>query len=202
VAISQESTGLIHNFAVGSSELDVARQAIARLPSGSLFIGDELYNCYGFWSDLARRGVEFIVPAKRKRTYELAQELGAGDALVRIQRPAPSKTSLWAGEYNQLPPAMILRRITYTNPESPDNQRVLITSLTNPAIPATDIVAKYTSRWDIELRIRGNQDGDGHPHYPQQNSRWGVQGNSGGPDRLQHHQRVNHRVGSPRFSPL
>jgi hypothetical protein len=154
VAISQESTGLIHNFAVGSSELDVARQAIARLPSGSLFIGDELYNCYGFWSDLARRGVEFIVPVKRKRTYELAQELGAGDALVRIQRPAPSKTSLWAGEYNQLPPAMILRRITYTNPESPDNQRVLITSLTNPAIPATDIVAKYTSRWDIELRIR------------------------------------------------
>lgn len=49
---------------------------------------------------------------------------------------------------------MILWRITYTNPESPDKQRVLITSLTDPAIPAADIVAKYTRRWDIELRIR------------------------------------------------
>jgi hypothetical protein len=154
VAISQESTGLIHNFAVGNSELDVARRAIARLPSGSLFIGDELYNCYGFWSDLASRGVEFIVPVKRKRTYELARELAPGDKLVRLKRPGPSKTSLWAGEYDQLPQAMTLRRITYTNPENSDSQRVLITSLTDPAIPATDIVAKYTSRWDIELRIR------------------------------------------------
>lgn len=154
VAISQESTGLIHNFAVGSSELDVARRAIERLPSGSLFIGDDLYNCYGFWSDLASRGVDFIVPVKRKRTYEIVKELGPGDALVRLPRPKPSKTSLWAGQYDRLPDMMTLRRITYTNPASPGKQRVLITSLTDPAIPAADIVAKYTSRWDIELRIR------------------------------------------------
>jgi len=154
VAVSQEATGLIHNFAVGSSELDVARRAIERLPSGSLFIGDELYNCYGFWSDLASRGVEFIVPAKRKRTCERVEEWGPGDELVRLQRPGRTKTSLWAAEHDQLPRAMTLRRITYTNPESPDKQRVLITSLTDPAIAATDIVAKYTSRWDIELRIR------------------------------------------------
>lgn len=154
VAISQESTGLIHNFAIGSSELEVARRAIARLPSGSLFIGDELYNCYGFWSDLASRSVEFIVPVKRKRNYKFVEELGPGDALVGIQRPGQSKTSLWAGEYDQLPKTMTVRRITYTNPASPDKQRVLITSLTDPAIAATDIVAKYTSRWDIELRIR------------------------------------------------
>lgn len=154
VAISQQSTGLIDNFAVGSSELEVARRAIERLPSGSLFIGDELYNCYGFWSDLVSRGVEFIVPVKRKRTYELIRTMGPGDALVHIKRTAPSTTSLWADEYEDLPRDMILRRITYTNPESPDKQRVLITSLTDPAIPAADIVAKYTSRWDIELRIR------------------------------------------------
>ncbi|CAN5226635.1 hypothetical protein BH23BAC3_BH23BAC3_36530 [soil metagenome] len=154
MAISQESTGLIHNFAVGSSELETARRAIERLPSGSLFIGDELYNCYGFWSDLSSRDVEFIVPVKRKRTCEFAEELGPGDALVRIRRPAPSKTSLWADLYDQLPREMTLRRITYTNPGSAGSQRVLITSLTDPAIPATDIVAKYTSRWDIELRIR------------------------------------------------
>lgn len=154
VTVCQESTGLIHNFAVGSSELEMARRAITRLPPDCLFIGDELYNCYGFWSDLASRGVEFIVPVKRKRTCELIRTLGPGDALVRIKRTAPSLTSLWAEEYEDLPLGMTLRRITYTNPESPDKQRVLITSLTDPAIPATDIVAKYTSRWDIELRIR------------------------------------------------
>lgn len=154
VAISQESTGLIHNFAVGSSELEVARQAIARLPSGSLFIGDELYNCYGFWSDLASREVAFMVPVKRTRTYKLVKKLGAGDVLVCIRRPDRSKTSLWAGEYDQLPREMTLRRITYTNPQTPDSQRVLITSLTDPAITAADIVVKYTSRWDMELRIR------------------------------------------------
>lgn len=154
VGVSQESTGLIHNFAVGRSELEMARRAIARLPSGSLFIGDELYNCYGFWSDLASRDVEFIVPVKRKRTCEHMEELGAGDALVRIKRTDLSATSPWAGQTEQLPLAMTLRRITYTSPESPDKQRVLITSLTDPSIPAADIVAKYTSRWDIELRIR------------------------------------------------
>ena len=154
VAVSQESTGMIHNFAVGRSELEVARRAIVRLPSGSLFIGDELYNCYGFWSDLASRDVKFIVPVKRKRTYELVEELGTGDVLVRIKRTDLSATSPWAGQTEQLPRSMILRRIAYTRPESPGTQRVLITSLTDPAIPAVDIVAKYTSRWDIELRIR------------------------------------------------
>ena len=154
VAISQEANGLFHNFAVGSSELDVARRAVERLPSGSLFIGDELYNWYGFWSDLTGREVAFIVSIKRKRTVQLVRELTPGDALVRIQRPARSKTSLLADQYDQLPPEMTVRGITYTNPESPDKQRVLITSLTDPAITAGDIAAKYTSRWDIELRIR------------------------------------------------
>lgn len=154
VAISQQSTGLIDNFAVGSSELEVARRAIDRLPSGSLFMGDELYNCYGFWSDLLSRGVEFIIPVKRKRAFEVVEELAPGDALVRIKRPPRSKTSLWADQYDQLPQEIIARIITYTNPNSPDTQRVLITSLTDPAITAADIVAKYANRWDIELRIR------------------------------------------------
>jgi len=154
MAVSQQSTGLIHNFAVGSSELETARRAIERLPSGSLFIGDELYNCYGFWADLTSRGAEFMIPVKRKRIYEVIKELGPGDGLVRVRRPARSRTSLWADQYDHLPQEMILRRITYINPESPGTRRVLITSLTDPAIPATDIVAQYTSRWDIELRIR------------------------------------------------
>jgi hypothetical protein len=154
VSVCQESTGLLANFAIGSSELETAGRAITNLPAGSLFVGDDLYSCYAFWAKLASRQVAFIIPAKRKRNYEVLEELGANDVLIRVKRPAKSKSSPWADEYMQLPKTMILRRITYTHPTSPDKKRVLITTLTDPAIAATDIVAKYSSRWDIELRIR------------------------------------------------
>lgn len=154
VAVCSESTGLLHNFAIGSSELESAGRAITTLPAGSLFVGDDLYSCYAFWSQLASRPVDFIIPAKRKRTYEVLEELGPNDELIRVKRPAKSMTSPWVDQYAQLPKTLMLRRITYTHPTRPDKQRVLLTTVTDPAIAAPDIVAKYSCRWDIELRIR------------------------------------------------
>lgn len=151
-AITHQTTGLIHDFTLGNSELQAASESLDKLPPGSLFLADELYNCYAIWSKLAQNKVDFITPVKRKRTYEVVRQLGPGDELVRIKRPA--KVSEWAGDINTFPESMLVRRISYAHPVKPDTTAVLITSITQPEISAADIIAKYSSRWDIELRIR------------------------------------------------
>lgn len=150
--ITHQTTGLIHNFALGNSELQAAGESLDKLPQGSLFLADELYNCYAIWAKLTQGKVDFITPVKRKRTYEVVRQLGPGDELVRIKRPA--KVSEWAGDTSTFPDSMLVRRISYAHPVKPDTTAVLITSITRPEISAADIIAKYSSRWDIELRIR------------------------------------------------
>lgn len=153
VALTDQASGLLTNFAIGNSELATASNTLDSLPKGSLFMGDDLYSCYAFWAKLQQGGVDFITACKRKRSYEVVKKLGPGDELVRIKRPA-NHVSKWAGDNDKLPASLLMRRISYVHPTKEGLTCVLMTSVTQPEITATDIVAKYGGRWDIELRIR------------------------------------------------
>lgn len=51
---------------------------IDELPVKSLVLADDLYNCFEVIAKCKRKGVELLMPAKRKRNYEVIKVLGKG----------------------------------------------------------------------------------------------------------------------------
>lgn len=96
------------------------------------------------------RGIEMIVPGKRKRNYTHVSTIGPGDELVRLKR---TKHSHWVETREELPKEMMLRRIVFTSAED-GRSMVVYTTLLDSGITAQDIVTKYFTRWHIELSIR------------------------------------------------
>ena len=65
------------------------------------------------------------------------------------QRPA------WFTDEDQLPKTLQVRRISFKDPENPEHMSYIYTNLFNPIkYTATDILALYFCRWDIELSFR------------------------------------------------
>jgi hypothetical protein len=159
-AIVERGTGQIYDYALGNrhvSELSLFYGMVDALPSNSLLLLDDLYNCYEILSKCKQAGVELVVPAKRERNYEVVEELGEGDEIIRIK--TPKKRSEWVkGHENEdgalpvLPETLVLRRIQCKTPDGA--VYVLIATILDPEISKEDIQFLYLTRYDIEISIR------------------------------------------------
>lgn len=152
--IIEQGSGLVSAISLSGdnkSELELIAGLLEKIPSGSLLLADDLYNCYAIFGCLQNRGIEFIVPGKRVRNYKVHQKLSEKDELVYISKTAHSK---WLSQKEELPEKILLRRIEYEDPTSPGKAQVLYTSLINSEIDKTEIILKYATRWDIEISIR------------------------------------------------
>jgi hypothetical protein len=159
-AIIERGTGQIYGYSLGNrhvSELSLFYGMIDTLPSDSLLLLDDLYNCYEILSKCKQAGVELVVPAKRDRNYEIVEELGEGDEIVRIK--APKTRSPWLKDHNNedgaLPAllgTLLLRRIRCKSPDG--TVYVLVTTILDPEISKEDIQILYLTRYDIEISIR------------------------------------------------
>ena len=94
-----------------------------------------------------------IVPGKRSRNYEVIRNITENDQVVKISKTTcPDYVS--KEEWENLPDAIVLRRITYTYPTKNGlESAILFTTIVDDKITATEIVTKYTMRWDIEISI-------------------------------------------------
>lgn len=152
--LTQHGSGLLAAYRIAGrteSELDVLAKMIPQLPRDSLLLADDLYNCYAMFYLLMQHGIDIIVPDKKQRTYRVIKTLADGDEIVEIPKPTHPRP-LVKGQ--QLPPTLTLRRVTYCDPNNPEKQWVLLTTILDASIEKTDIVCRYTSRWDIEISIR------------------------------------------------
>ena len=122
---------------------------IDELPSNSLLLLDDLYNCFEIISKCKRKGVELVVPAKRERDYEMVEVLGEGDQIIKIK--TPKNRSKWL-EVNEPANNFLLRRIQCKSPDG--KPYVLHTTLLDKHIPKHEIQWLYLNRWDIEISIR------------------------------------------------
>jgi hypothetical protein len=149
-----QGTGKLSNFTLGprsKSELELFAPMIERIPKGSLVLADDLYNTYAMFCLFKHNQIDFIVPAKRTRNYTVVKELGKGDEIIELTRTERPK---WLQGDFIMPPKILVRRISYPNPNSPGEEYVLMTSILDPKITAVEIILKYTTRWDIEITIR------------------------------------------------
>jgi hypothetical protein len=152
--IVQQGTGQIVCFEVGTrhqSELELIAKQIGQLPKGSLLLADDLYNSYAIFAMIQRQGCHLIVPGKRDRAYKVIEKIADGDEIVELSRGEIPK---WWNQDWKLPPKLLMRRITFLSPAGGETEWVQYTTLLDKQITKTDIIAKYISRWDIEITIR------------------------------------------------
>ncbi len=156
-AVTSFSYGTVYSHRLSTdskSELEVFSEMIADLPSWSILLADDLYNCHAIFALLKSRNIDIVVPGKRHRKYELVEKIAEGDEIVRIKN---SKLSPWLKgkdiETVKNTRTLEMRRIEYIDPNK-GISGVLYTSLMDKSISKTEIILKYLSRYDIEISIR------------------------------------------------
>jgi len=133
------------------SELELIYELMDTIPSGSLLLADDLYNCFSIFALLEERDIKIIVPGKRVRNYEVIEELSKGDEIVQIKKKINSS---WLNGKKLKKGKLLLRRIEYNSVSEEGKKNVLYTSLLDKKISKEEIILKYESRWDIEVSIR------------------------------------------------
>jgi hypothetical protein len=153
----RQGTGHMSQFALGSrqdSELSLVIPMIQNLRKGSLLLADDLYNSYHHFCLILSRGCHIIVPGKRPRKHTRKRRINDHDWGVEVPKPSRPQ-GVGRTEWAALPESVTLRRITYEYPTKNGMEpAVLYTTLLDERITSAEIVAKYATRWDIEISIR------------------------------------------------
>jgi hypothetical protein len=152
--IVQQGTGQIVSFEVGTrhqSELELIARQIGQLPKESLLLADDLYNSYAIFAIIQRQECHLIVPGKRDRAYKVIEKIADGDEIVELSR---GDTPKWWQQDWELPKKLLMRRVSFLSPSDGNKEWVQYTTLLDRSINKADIIAKYISRWDIEITIR------------------------------------------------
>lgn len=150
----QHGSGFVADYRIAGrkdSELKQMAAMVENLPQNSLILADDLYNSYAMINYLIDHGVAVIVPEKKSRLFEVIKAIAPGDDIVRIKKPTVIKP-LVAGQHLQ--DYLTLRRIVYADAVDPQIQHVLLTTILDESIEKTEIVTKYSTRWDVEITIR------------------------------------------------
>lgn len=151
-AVIERGTGQLYDFRLANrhlSELALFYEMIDDLPTNSLLLLDDLYNCYEILAKCKRKGVELVVPAKRVRNYEQVELLAEGDEIIRLK--TPKNRSKWL-EKNEVAGDLLLRRIQCKSPDG--SSYILHTTLLDKTISKHEVQELFLSRWDIEISIR------------------------------------------------
>ena len=154
----RQGSGHIHDYGLENrkmSELELVLPMLKKLQAGDLLLADDLYNTYYHFCLIREQNANMIVPGKRDRNYTVEKVISAGDEIVKIKKPKKRPDYISKQEWENLPKDMLLRRISYTYPTKDGVQTaILYTTLLDEKIEKTEIILKYTKRWDIEICIR------------------------------------------------
>ena len=135
-----------------SSEGQMLKKLYRSIPAGTVLLADDLYSGYGHFAFCQSKGIHLVSQGKHKRVDKIVRKYSENDVIVEWsvnQRPA------WFTDEDQLPKTLQVRRISFKDPENPEHMSYIYTNLFNPIkYTATDILALYFCRWDIELSFR------------------------------------------------
>jgi len=150
----QHGSGFIADYRIAGrkdSELKQMASMVENLAPDSLILADDLYNCYAMINCWIDHGVDVIVPEKKERLFEVVGNIAPGDDIVRIKKPSAIKPVIEGQSFRD---NLTLRRIVYADTMDPRIRHVLLTTILDESIEKSEIVAKYSGRWDVEITIR------------------------------------------------
>jgi hypothetical protein len=152
VTLTDVSTHLIRSAAFGpygTHEMQYAKELVSAIPDDSLTAFDKGFLSAEILCDLTRHGNNrhFIIPAKANTKWEVLEDC-AGDTLIQMRISPQARRKC-----PELPQYWQARAITIVN--SSARKQILLTSLFDrKRYKATDIVACYERRWQIETSYR------------------------------------------------
>jgi hypothetical protein len=154
----RQGSGLIQDYALGNrkmSELELVLPMLRKLRESDLLLADDLYNTYYHFSTVLQQNAHIIVPGKRERNYTVEKRIASGDETVKIKKPYRRPDYVSEQEWENIPEYLLLRRISYEyQTKSGLQTAILYTTILDEKIEKTEIILKYTTRWDIEICIR------------------------------------------------
>ena len=154
----RQGSGQIHDCALKNrkiSELELVLPMIKNMQADDLLLADDLYNTYYHFCLIRKQKAQIIVPGKRDRNYNVVKIISKGDEIVRINKPQKRPNYVSEEEWATLPKDILLRRISYEyQTKDGFETAILYTTILDTNIDKTEIVLKYTTRWDIEICIR------------------------------------------------
>jgi len=131
------------------SEATLTESLLERLEQGMLLLADRGFFSYALWRKAIGTGADLLWRVRTdkagpKPTH--VEDLPDGSWLAHLRRTTP------AAARREEP--MLVRVVDYTVEDGRENSTTyrLFTTLLNPAeVPAVDLAAAYTQRWEIEL---------------------------------------------------
>jgi hypothetical protein len=152
-AVTERGSGQIYSFKLASrqeSELSLFFELIDQLPSGSILLLDDLYNCYEIIAKCLKNNIQIVVPAKRKRNSITKRTITEGDEIIEIK--TPKVRSKWLKQPGTIPDTIELRKITCKSPDG--GEYILNTTVLSEEIGKDEIQTLFLTRWDIEISLR------------------------------------------------
>ena len=154
----RQGSGQIRHIALENrklSELELVLPMIKKMQTNDLLLADDLYNTYYHFCLILKQKAQIIVPGKRDRNYTVVKIISDGDEIVKINKPQKRPNYVSEEEWATLPKDILMRRISYEyQTKDGFETAILYTTILDTKIDKTEIVLKYTTRWDIEICIR------------------------------------------------
>jgi IS4 transposase len=134
---------------VSESEMNLAARLVETTPDYSLTLFDKGFYSLGLLHQWQTTGEErhWLLPLKKNAQYKVLRRIGAGNELVSLAT-SPQARKKWP----TLPECIEARLVT-RNVQG-KQIRVLTSMTDHQRYPASDIVALYSQRWEIELGYR------------------------------------------------
>lgn len=153
----------------------LAGQVLDHFGQGDLVLADRAFNSYELVALLLARGAHSLMrlhPGRHaKLDWRRGKKRGPNQRLVEWIKPEcqPQGSRLDAAAWQALPARLTLRyiRFAYKNRSGAKGMMVLVTTLTDTgAHDWTELSALYSTRWEIELKLRDLKTTLGMEHFP------------------------------------
>ena len=149
VGVAECGTHAMFDAAIGAygvSEVELAREVVARFTPGMLVLADRGFYGYGLWEQAAAKGADLLWRMRSTQRLDPIEVFADGSYLAKVF----DQVSKRAG------PGIVVRVIDYTidDGRDPEKSFQLITTITDPAdANATDLALAYAQRWEIEATL-------------------------------------------------
>jgi len=165
VALISLATGAVVDLATGqmrgkgSGESSLLRELLDNMNRGDVFVADRYYPSFALIADLQERGIDMVSVSHggRQVDFSKGEQLGPQDHIVEWRCP-PRRQAKYLDEaaYCALPKTLRVREfiIDVEGRDGRKEKAVVISTMTDPAIPQNELSALYWRRWGCELDFR------------------------------------------------
>lgn len=165
VALISLSTGAVVDFdfaaheGKGTGEGALLRGMLGTMNRGDILVADRYHPSFITIGALLRRGVDLVSISHHARVVNFCEgfQIGANDHVVEWRKPRFSKRmSISREEYDALPDTVMVREfmIEIDDREGGKENAIVVSTMTDPAIPQKELSDLYWRRWNCELDLR------------------------------------------------